>query len=583
MKAYKTRSIRKAAFFSMLGGSLIYVLLSFIMLSVFIVTLTYLLVDSHERNLSEVLVNNYEEKQGRITNISTRLAEKLSNGISESEKQLYLEASVNTIEDIRGIFILNSQGIITDATRGYKEFLGLDYSGKDYYKQIVNDKTEKYVVPNAYVSHKTKTVSLNVVSPIVRQDSLEGMVVMLINPNIVENQELKDLYYYLVDSNGDIIFHSKGRSVVSSEDNIKDSSIMSKGINSDWAVFYRDKVTGKLVLGNIKRDDSTGMYIVVNYDIFDNKALFDGLLVILGITILVVMAFIFIFSSEVARVITNYINIFKNQLKKIASGDYDIKLSSQYPHEEINEIIQSFTKMSLKIKQREEELQAYNEELVAANDEIKSMYQSLNRNEKEKREQYLQIIWTMVNLLEIKDEYTAGHSRAVTFYTEKIAENLNLNYGFNLDVERIQMAASLHDIGKIGIQGAILNKPTKLTKEEYESIKTHPSKGYYALKDIASLKEERRIIKYHHERYDGLGYPEGIKGDNIPLGARIICVADSFDAMISDRPYRKGMSIDSAIQELVKNRGTQFDPLIVDVFVEMLRKGYFEAAQTEAQ
>ena len=211
--------------------------------------------------------------------------------------------------------------------------------------------------------------------------------------------------------------------------------------------------------------------------------------------------------------------------------------------------------------------------MVAANDEIKTMLATISKNEKDKNEQYLQIIWTMVNLLEIKDEYTAGHSKAVTFYAEQIAERLNKDYGFKLDLESIEVSAILHDIGKIGIEKEILNKPACLSINEYEVIKTHPVKGYYALKDIESLKEERRIIKYHHERYDGTGYPEGIKGDDIPFGARIICVADAFDAMISDRPYRKGMPKKQAIEELIKNKGKQFDPLIVDAFVNMLYEG----------
>lgn len=578
MRVRRTRSIRRASFFGMLGGSLFFVVINFIILSAFAITMVYLFMSSQEENLSKVLINNLTEKQQRLISMSSTLADIVGSTSSENEKSLYLEKSIYSSKDIEGILILNNMGIITDTTNNYNDFLGIDFSGKDYYKGIITIKDKKTFISDSYISYKTKKVTLNIVSPIVKDNIIQGMVVLIVNPSIIENKDLNGLEYYLVDSNGDIIFQSYEGNVVSNEDNIKSSLIMDKGLKTEKPIFYKDKIKDEYVLGDIRKEPVTSMYILVQHNIFSNQALINGLLIFLGATILFVTIFIVVFSAEMSNTVINYIIIFKNQLKKITTGDYDIELSNMYPHDEINDIIESFTNMAVKIKQREEELQAYNEELVAANDEIKSMIDTIGRNEKEKKEQYLQIIWTMVNLLEIKDEYTAGHSKSVTFYAEEIAERLNRDYGFKLDIESIQVSAILHDIGKIGIEKEILSKPSGLTEEEYEIIKTHPIKGYYALKDIESLKEERKIIKYHHERYDGIGYPEGIKGDAIPFGARIICVADAFDAMISDRPYRKGLSIEQAINELKKNRGAQFDPLIVDVFVCMLHEGELGAA-----
>lgn len=584
MKAVKTRSIKQASFYGMVGGSLVYVLVSFLISCIFAITIAYLLISSHEENLAKLLTNSLQEKMQRVNDIATNLSDVMAISTSEVEKDLYLARSIKNVKDIDGVLVLDGNGIITNATVGYKDFIGIDFSGKDYFKQLSLDNSKRYYIPTSYISYKTKQVTLNVVSPIINHSKLEGMVVMIISPNLIKNDSLSGLNYYLVDSNGDIIFESYNGNLTAKEDNIKDSRIMKDGLETKKALFYRDSVQNKLMLGSIIKDDVvTNKYILVEYDVLNNSTFFKGLAILFVVSLTFIFIIILLFSSEVASVVTKYINVFKNQVKNISTGNYDIELAGSYPHIEINEIINSFTTMAHKIKQREEELQAYNEELIAANDEIRNMIASINKNEKEKKEQYLQIIWTMVNLLEIKDEYTAGHSRAVTYYTEKIAERLNEDYGFELDIERIQMAASLHDIGKIGISEEILNKAGKLTKEEYEIIKSHPSKGYYALKDIESLKEERKIIKYHHERYDGNGYPEGIKGDNIPFGARIICAADAFDAMISDRPYRKGMPLEKAIEELIKNKGTQFDSLIVDVLVDIIRSEEQALEQTEAQ
>lgn len=570
MRVRKIRSIKQASFKGMLGGSLVFVAVSFMVFIVFLITIGYLFISRQEENLSKVLINSYQEKQERIVSISNSLAETIAEGRSQVHKGIPFENVLVNYKDIQGVFILDKSGVINEASSNYKEFIGLDFSGKDYYKDIINTGGKSTRVSDSYVSHKTKKLSLNVVSPIINNNEVQGMVVILINPSIIENKELNDMEYFLVDSNGDIIFQSSTGNIITREDNIKNTMLMKNGIGKSNALLYRDKITNKMVLGSISKEPITSMYVVVQHHLFGNETLLNSIFLMFIISASFIFLFILIVSSQASSVVTRYINLFKDEVKKISAGNYDIKLSNRYPHEEVNEIIDSFNTMAQKIKLREEELQAYNEELIAANDEIKAMLSALSKNEKERKEQYLQIIWTMVNLLEIKDEYTAGHSKSVTYYAEEIAERLNKNYGFKLNVERVQIAAILHDIGKIGIDKNILNKPSRLTKDEYEIIKTHPSKGYYALKDIESLKDERRIIKYHHERYDGLGYPEGLKGDTIPLGARIICVADAFDAMVSDRPYRKGLPVEVAISELVKNKGTQFDPLIVDVFVAML-------------
>lgn len=184
------------------------------------------------------------------------------------------------------------------------------------------------------------------------------------------------------------------------------------------------------------------------------------------------------------------------------------------------------------------------------------------------REGYLSTVHSMISALEVKDPYIKGHSDAVARYAVAIAKRLNIS---PQGIETIEMAALLHDIGKIGIHEDILNKPGKLDEEDWKEMKKHPEIGLKILNGVNFPWDIRPVIYHHHERYDGKGYPAGIKGKEIPLGARIIAVADSYDSITSERAYRKGLSKKVAIKELERVAGAQLDPEIVGVFVEMLK------------
>ena len=180
---------------------------------------------------------------------------------------------------------------------------------------------------------------------------------------------------------------------------------------------------------------------------------------------------------------------------------------------------------------------------------------------------YLSSVRALANSLDAKDAYTRGHSERVALYSMEIGKRMNLVPEM---LKTLHIGALLHDIGKIGISEAILQKTSRLTDEEYQLIKTHPVRGAAIIEPAKFLKEKVPLIKYHHERFDGNGYPEGLKGEVIPLMARIVCVADSYDAMTSKRAYRDTMEKESAAQELLKCSGTQFDPKIVAAFLGVL-------------
>jgi putative nucleotidyltransferase with HDIG domain len=179
---------------------------------------------------------------------------------------------------------------------------------------------------------------------------------------------------------------------------------------------------------------------------------------------------------------------------------------------------------------------------------------------------YLNLVNTLrslVSTIEAKDKYTQRHSERVTKIALLIARELRCAKE-ELDV--IQFAGMLHDIGKIGVSDAILQKPSSLTKEEYETIKQHPIVGARILEPLGMLPHEKAIIRHHHERWDGKGYPDGLAGRDIPFLARIVSLADAYDAMTSDRVYRKGLTHEMAVTELEVNSWRQFDSAIVDAF-----------------
>ena len=200
---------------------------------------------------------------------------------------------------------------------------------------------------------------------------------------------------------------------------------------------------------------------------------------------------------------------------------------------------------------------------------IKEQTLSLRLRNQEKQQLLINMIKSLVQTLEAKDKYTEGHSRRVAENALHIAQSIGMNYK---EQEKINLAGLLHDIGKIGVKESILNKAGRLTDKEYSHIKTHPLISQRILEPIPQFKEVVMIIRHHHEFFDGSGYPDGLAGELIPIGARILTVCDAYDAMTSDRPYRSALPLEKAYNILYRNKGTQFDPELMDVFFRI--KGY---------
>jgi energy-coupling factor transport system substrate-specific component len=209
---------------------------------------------------------------------------------------------------------------------------------------------------------------------------------------------------------------------------------------------------------------------------------------------------------------------------------------------------------------------------------VKKKTQALAKKQKENRIFIREMTEAFAKVIDVKDSYTNGHSTRVAEYTAMLAKELGYNED---DVEKYYNIALLHDIGKITISKDVLNKPGQLSDKEFNIIKSHSAKGYEILKDISIMPELAIGAGAHHERPDGKGYPKGLKGKEIPRVAQIIAVADTFDAMYSDRPYRKRMNFEKAVSIIKEVSGTQLESDVVDAFLRLVEKGEFRAEDDE--
>lgn len=197
----------------------------------------------------------------------------------------------------------------------------------------------------------------------------------------------------------------------------------------------------------------------------------------------------------------------------------------------------------------------------------KHLTEEVLRKTKENEQLFLHVVSSLAGAIDAKDTYTNGHSGRVAEYSKEIAKRFGYSEKEQSD---IYIMGLLHDVGKIGVPDAVINKPGKLTDEEFEYIKKHPVVGSQILKNIKEMPKLSVGARWHHERYDGEGYPDGLAGEDIPPEARIIAVADAYDAMTSNRSYREVMPQEKVRQELINGKGSQFDPEFADIMIEMI-------------
>lgn len=267
------------------------------------------------------------------------------------------------------------------------------------------------------------------------------------------------------------------------------------------------------------------------------------------------VAVTFLIGYFLSRLITSPLANIMEGIDSISQGKLDEHIQIE-SNDEFKVLGEQFNNMIDTLRELIEERNANVRELTKMNEEL--------------RRSYLSTVQSLANAIEASDKYTRGHCERVCNISLAIARKMGLS---QKDLNTLEFASILHDIGKLGIPSIVLNKEGKLTAEEFEMIKKHPIIGYEILSDVDFLYESRKILLQHHERIDGTGYPHGLKGDDISLLAKIISVADAYDAMTSSRPYRKvPLNEEQVKTELIMGKGTQFDPEVVDNFLELLNK-----------
>ncbi len=215
-------------------------------------------------------------------------------------------------------------------------------------------------------------------------------------------------------------------------------------------------------------------------------------------------------------------------------------------------------------------LESAQAQLMRYADDLRVAFQAERSRRQEIQRAYLETIRMLAAAVEARDPYTGGHLERVTHYSLVIARTLGWG---NERLSETEMGAILHDIGKIGIPDAILRKDGPLSPDEWAHMRTHTEIGTQILRGISFLEPVIPYVRHHHERFDGKGYPDGLAGEDIPIGGRLIAVADSFDAMTSTRPYRKALPVEAALDELRSAAGSQLDPTMVEAFMTAYRRG----------
>jgi HD-GYP domain-containing protein (c-di-GMP phosphodiesterase class II) len=365
---------------------------------------------------------------------------------------------------------------------------------------------------------------------------------------------------YVIDTRGHLIAHSDDKRVTTDPD-VSNVEIVRLFLESKEKVgatvpFAIPAPGGAIkMLGTYARvPDNSGWGVIVQAD--EAKAYYAAIqmrnrftVIVLAVTVLAVVLGT-VFAGQISRPIQEL----AQGAKRLAGGDYGtrVKIKSE---NEVGTLADAFNQMG---------------------DEIQTAFEEIKRQAAVNKELFMGSIRMLANAIDEKDPYTRGHSERVAYYSMVTAKHLGMTPE---EVEKVHLSGIIHDVGKIGIEDKILRKAAALTDEEYELMKQHPRKGEHILNAVPLLKEMAGAGLMHHENVDGSGYPDGLKGEQIPLLGRIVSVADAFDAMTTDRPYSKAMTFEAAIARLKFLAGKKFDPKCVEAFERAAEAGDLNPAK----
>jgi len=529
--------------------------------------------------------------------------------MNAEETRLVLEKVYKEYDFFDLLYLTNMSGMQIARSTG----MNADRSGRFWFKRSLE--TKEPFVSEGYFSRKENNIVVSIIIPVMNKEKMAGVFgTDLIFPEFsktISSLSKKGISMYLIDWNGNVVFDSKvnslntldnlykeertvlifdknGDVLLDNEQNqlqrietlkvdkvFKDASTQvlkdKSGSIVDKLTSNKDKVVVSYIPIEIDKSvKSYGLLFVQNYQeisLYSNKVLID-IVITSGILLIVLVILSVLISNWISKPIIRI----TEGVKAIKNGrlEHRIKVEGQDEFSKLGEAVNGMA-MNLMDSYEQQirknrELRGINMELEAANSQLIAAVRSLNESEENLREAFRKTVQGLIAAVEAKDIYTESHSLRVANYSVIIANLM----GYELKKqEDIWVAAVLHDIGKIGISDNILNKKERLTDSEYNEIKQHPVIACKMLAKIDLSTEVIEAIRYHHERFDGHGYPDCLIGKDIPEMAAIISVADAFDAITSTRAYRNSRTIKEGIDEIVRNVGTQFDFEIVSILLRI--------------
>lgn len=428
-----------------------------------------------------------------------------------------------------------------------------DCRTRDWYKRAIADRGKAVWTDPYRDAGESGEVVVTVARAVEKDGNLVGAVGMdiklskfsdIVNDVIYDDEG----YLMLINSEGYIFSHPDPGMLMA---NINDDQELREQLISEngTSIF---KYKGRESIISYMTVSETGWKLIGVLPLDINKALAPIRIKAIHVALLSLIVTFYI-GFNLSKLITRPLSNIMEGIDNISKGRLDkhIQIESK---DEFKVLGDQFNNMMDTVRQLIDERNRHVQELTKMNKEI--------------RNSYLSTVQSLANAIEANDKYTRGHCERVSCLSTDIARKMGLR---EKDIHVLEFASILHDIGKIGVPSDILNKEGKLTSEEFDMIKKHPTIGFEILSDVDFLSESRKVLLEHHERIDGKGYPRGLKGENISLLAKIISVADAYDAMTSTRPYRKTpLTKEQAIEELKKGKGTQFDGEVVDNFIQLL-------------
>jgi HD-GYP domain-containing protein (c-di-GMP phosphodiesterase class II) len=462
-----------------------------------------------------------------------------------------IELYTTADQDLLGLRIVNRAGqgakvepagLGPDIEREMRQGLSLAFSGEDYvgtfqYLEVANQPAIVLAVP-------VKTSSEII-------GAVEALVSLRRISERVDEEGRAEVTAFIVDRTGRALMHSTPSVNVERPD-LSDVPIVEEFKKAPVRLTqsYERTINGEKVkmLGTVAPVPATDWGVIVEKDqaraFASVKKMITGTIqwaaVAVGLAV--------ILGSFFATGISRPIHALAESTREIAGGNYDMRVEVK-SRNEIGDLAHNFNLMA---------------------DEIQKAFEQLKKAAEENNLLFINSVRMLAAAIDAKDPYTRGHSERVARYSIAIGKHLRMTAA---DMRNLRISALLHDVGKIGIDDRILRKPGALSDEEFEIMKTHPAKGAAIMSGVAQLIDIIPGMKYHHERWNGGGYPDNLKGEEIPMQARIVAVADTFDAMTTNRPYQKAMDIAYVVQKIRELAGNRYDPVVVEAFAAAVKHG----------